>query len=203
MVHAPNGEFWISEDYSPSILHLGSRGKVPARYVPEGIALPAAGYPVIPTPPAILATRPGNRASHPWRSPATARRCTQPCRARSRCRTGRSAGWHCTGLTSYWWTNAPTRSPSFLTRIDPGSNIPGSAFDDPAHTAPLEQTAPFPCRGRHWRHERLADHLPPVPDALSRCHPSHVPHRYARQLPTNGFDLRLASHVIDVCSVAA
>lgn len=61
MVRATNGDFWISEEYSPSILHLDPTGKVLARYVPEGIALPDAGYPVFPTLPAILAKRQGNR----------------------------------------------------------------------------------------------------------------------------------------------
>jgi hypothetical protein len=61
MVHTANGEFWVSEEYAPSVLHLSPTGTVLARYVPEGIALPDAGYPVFPTLPAILAKRQGNR----------------------------------------------------------------------------------------------------------------------------------------------
>lgn len=61
MVRAPNGDFWVSEEYGPSVLHISPTGTVLARYVPEGIALPQAGYPVFPTLPAILAKRQGNR----------------------------------------------------------------------------------------------------------------------------------------------
>lgn len=61
LVRAQNGDFWVSEEYSPSIVHLSPTGTVLARYVPEGVALPDAGYPVFPTLPAILAKRQGNR----------------------------------------------------------------------------------------------------------------------------------------------
>lgn len=61
LVRAPNGDFWVSEEYSPSIVHLSPTGTVLARYVPQGVALPDAGYPVFPTLPSILTKRKGNR----------------------------------------------------------------------------------------------------------------------------------------------
>jgi hypothetical protein len=61
LVRAANGEFWVSEEYSPSILRISPTGTVLARYVPQGLALPGAGYPVNPTLPAILGKRQINR----------------------------------------------------------------------------------------------------------------------------------------------
>jgi hypothetical protein len=61
LVHAPNGDFWVSEEYGPSILHLSPTGTVLARFMPEGTVLPDPGYPVFATLPAILAKRQDNR----------------------------------------------------------------------------------------------------------------------------------------------
>ncbi|HEY0574414.1 MAG TPA: esterase-like activity of phytase family protein [Pseudonocardia sp.] len=61
LVRAANGEFWVSEEYSPSILRISPTGTVLARYVPQGLALPGADYPVNPTLPAILGKRQINR----------------------------------------------------------------------------------------------------------------------------------------------
>ncbi|GAA5151396.1 esterase-like activity of phytase family protein [Pseudonocardia eucalypti] len=61
MVRTPGGEFWLSEEYSPSLLRLSATGTVLARYVPAGLSLPGAGYPVYPTLPAELSRRQQNR----------------------------------------------------------------------------------------------------------------------------------------------
>jgi hypothetical protein len=61
LVRAPNGEFWVSEEYSPSILKVSPTGAVLARYVPRGLALPGAGYPVTDSLPAVLGRRQPNR----------------------------------------------------------------------------------------------------------------------------------------------
>jgi hypothetical protein len=61
VVRAPSGDFWVSEEYGPSILHLSPTGTVLGRFVPQGVALPEAGYPVFDTLPGILATRQDNR----------------------------------------------------------------------------------------------------------------------------------------------
>ncbi|WP_214108537.1 esterase-like activity of phytase family protein [Acrocarpospora catenulata] len=61
IVQASNGDFWLVEEYSPSLLRVSSRGRVLARYVPAGLNLTGADYPVHHTLPAILAKRPQNR----------------------------------------------------------------------------------------------------------------------------------------------
>lgn len=187
MVHAPNGDFWVSEEYSPSILHLDSGGKVLARYVPDGVALPEAGYPVLPTLPAILAKRPGNRgfeslAITPDGSTLYAA-MQSPLALPDEKQGGDSRAVRLLAISSQ--TGKPTAeyvypfedvtrfdagakgdqsdmkisgialygpdqllvdertdevAKLYVTRIDPASNILGTAFDDPAHTAPLEQT---------------------------------------------------------------
>lgn len=61
LVVARDGSFWLCEEYSPSILHVGRDGRVIARYVPQGLGLTGTGYPVVETLPAILALRKQNR----------------------------------------------------------------------------------------------------------------------------------------------
>ena len=61
MVRAPNGEFWLSEEYSPSLLRVSATGTVLGRLVPQGLTLPGAGYPVTDTLPAVFADRQDNR----------------------------------------------------------------------------------------------------------------------------------------------
>ena len=61
LVRAPNGEFWLSEEYSPSILRISATGTVLARLVPQGLALPGAGYPVVESLPAVFTDRQANR----------------------------------------------------------------------------------------------------------------------------------------------
>ncbi|WP_214320607.1 esterase-like activity of phytase family protein [Nonomuraea sediminis] len=54
------GGFWLVDEYAPSLVHVGSDGRILARYVPEGLQL-AAKYPVYDTLPAVFATRQQNR----------------------------------------------------------------------------------------------------------------------------------------------
>ena len=61
LVRMPNGEFWLSEEYSPSLLHVSATGTVLGRLVPQGLTLPGAGYPVTDSLPAVFADRQGNR----------------------------------------------------------------------------------------------------------------------------------------------
>ena len=61
LVRTTAGEFWIAEEYSPSILHLDRTGKVLKRYVPEGLKLESTDYPVVAVLPAIYAKRKINR----------------------------------------------------------------------------------------------------------------------------------------------
>lgn len=61
LVRTANGDFWVVDEYSPSIVRIDSSGKVVKRYVPVGVALPQADYPVSAVLPAIFAKRRGNR----------------------------------------------------------------------------------------------------------------------------------------------
>jgi hypothetical protein len=61
IVRMPRGEFWICEEYGPSLVHAGSDGLVKTRYVPENSGYSGAGYPIDPTLPAIFAKRQSNR----------------------------------------------------------------------------------------------------------------------------------------------
>jgi hypothetical protein len=61
IVRMPNGEFWLAEEYSPSLLRVSSTGTVLSRLVPHGLALPSPGYPVTDTLPAVFADRQVNR----------------------------------------------------------------------------------------------------------------------------------------------
>ncbi|MGW3346055.1 esterase-like activity of phytase family protein [Nonomuraea rubra] len=61
VVRTSRGEFWLADEYGPSLLHVSGQGRVLARHVPKGLDLPGAGYPVKRTLPAILASRVRNR----------------------------------------------------------------------------------------------------------------------------------------------
>ncbi|WP_328907696.1 esterase-like activity of phytase family protein [Streptomyces sp. NBC_00234] len=61
IVRAADGTFWLVDEYGPSLVHVSSRGRVLARYVPEGLRLEGAGYPVVEALPGILLNRKINR----------------------------------------------------------------------------------------------------------------------------------------------
>lgn len=61
IVRAKDNTFWLVDEYSPSLVHVSSRGQVLARYVPKGLDLQGADYPVIESLPAIFLTRKINR----------------------------------------------------------------------------------------------------------------------------------------------
>jgi hypothetical protein len=61
LVQTSDGGFWLAEEYRPSLVKVDADGRVIARYVPEGVALPNAGYPVEATLPAIYGLRQNNR----------------------------------------------------------------------------------------------------------------------------------------------
>jgi hypothetical protein len=60
---APDGSFWIGEEYGPSLLKVAPSGRVLARWVPQGAEASCAGapYPVEPVLPPIAAARQVNR----------------------------------------------------------------------------------------------------------------------------------------------
>ncbi|WP_030572050.1 esterase-like activity of phytase family protein [Streptomyces aureocirculatus] len=61
IVRAKDGTFWLVDEYGPSLVHVSARGKVIKRYVPEGLKLRGADYPVAETLPAVLLHRKVNR----------------------------------------------------------------------------------------------------------------------------------------------
>jgi Esterase-like activity of phytase len=61
LVRTSAGDFWISEEYSPSILHVDRTGKVIKRYIPEGLNLEGTDYPVAKVLPSIYSKRKINR----------------------------------------------------------------------------------------------------------------------------------------------
>ncbi len=46
LVRTASGDFWLVDEYSPSPVHVDARRQVVQRFVPEGIALEGADYPV-------------------------------------------------------------------------------------------------------------------------------------------------------------
>ncbi|MFJ8082563.1 esterase-like activity of phytase family protein [Streptomyces sp. NPDC096205] len=61
IVRAADGTFWLVDEYGPSLVHVSARGKVLTRYVPEGLNLTGAGYPVVEALPSVLLHRKVNR----------------------------------------------------------------------------------------------------------------------------------------------
>ncbi|WP_405523146.1 esterase-like activity of phytase family protein [Streptomyces canus] len=61
IVRASDGTFWLVDEYGPSLVHVSARGKVLTRYVPEGLNLTGAGYPVVEALPSVLLHRKINR----------------------------------------------------------------------------------------------------------------------------------------------
>jgi len=61
LVRTKNGEFWLTDEYSPSLVRVDPSGKVVKRFIPAGISLPGADYPVEASLPAVLGKRKINR----------------------------------------------------------------------------------------------------------------------------------------------
>ncbi|MFJ6086899.1 esterase-like activity of phytase family protein [Streptomyces sp. NPDC092369] len=61
IVRAADGTFWLVDEYGPSIVHVSARGKVLTRYVPKGLHLTGADYPVVEALPAVYLHRQINR----------------------------------------------------------------------------------------------------------------------------------------------
>ncbi|PSM41055.1 Tat pathway signal protein [Streptomyces dioscori] len=61
IVRSKDDSFWLVDEYGPSLVHVSARGKVLTRYVPKGLNLTGAGYPVVEALPAVLLHRKINR----------------------------------------------------------------------------------------------------------------------------------------------
>ena len=54
LVRTSAGDFWLCDEYSPSIVHVDQTGKVLKRYIPEGLTLDGVDYPIAPVLPSYL-----------------------------------------------------------------------------------------------------------------------------------------------------
>ncbi|MFE0175426.1 esterase-like activity of phytase family protein [Streptomyces sp. NPDC059002] len=61
IVRAADNTFWLVDEYGPSLIHVSARGKVLKRYVPRGLDLRGADYPVAEALPGVLLHRKKNR----------------------------------------------------------------------------------------------------------------------------------------------
>ena len=61
VVRTSDGNFWLSEEYSPSLVRCDSEGKILKRYVPIGLQLEKTRYPVVACLPNILLKHKKNR----------------------------------------------------------------------------------------------------------------------------------------------
>jgi hypothetical protein len=61
LVRTMSGDFWLADEYSPSLVKVDASGKVVKRYVPAGFKLSGTDYSVADTLPAIYAKRKLNR----------------------------------------------------------------------------------------------------------------------------------------------
>jgi hypothetical protein len=61
LVRTTAGDFWIAEEYGPSLVHIDRTGKVLKRYIPEGLKLEDTDYPVANVLPAIYGKTKINR----------------------------------------------------------------------------------------------------------------------------------------------
>ena len=61
IVCTADGNFWLCEEYGPSLLSVGPTGTVRVRYVPVGSGISGAHYPIAETLPALYARRKPNR----------------------------------------------------------------------------------------------------------------------------------------------
>ena len=61
LVRTSTGEFWIAEEYGPSLVHVAKDGKAVKRYVPADSKLEGTDYPLAKVLPAIYNKRKTNR----------------------------------------------------------------------------------------------------------------------------------------------
>ncbi|MEX1651584.1 esterase-like activity of phytase family protein [Streptomyces pseudovenezuelae] len=61
IARSQDGSFWLVDEYGPSLVHVSARGQVLTRYVPKGLNLTGADYPVVEALPSVLLHRKVNR----------------------------------------------------------------------------------------------------------------------------------------------
>lgn len=61
LVRTSEGNFWVAEEYGPSLALINAKGELLKRFVPQGLDYSAASYDVVDSLPAVYASRRGNR----------------------------------------------------------------------------------------------------------------------------------------------
>jgi hypothetical protein len=61
LVRTASGDFWAVEEYGPSLVHIDSNGTVLRRFVPAGLQIQGADYPIVASLPEIVRLRTPNR----------------------------------------------------------------------------------------------------------------------------------------------
>ena len=79
LVRTSAGDFWLCDEYSPSIVHVDQIGKVLKRYIPEGLTLDGVDYPLAPVLPRIY-TRAKSIAASKVTISTTKKRSTSSCK---------------------------------------------------------------------------------------------------------------------------
>jgi len=85
IVRTRSGEFWLVDEYRPSVLKVEANGTILARFVPRGVGdeLSGADYPVVESLPRRTPTAARIAATKAWRFRPTGTACSSDCRARS------------------------------------------------------------------------------------------------------------------------
>jgi hypothetical protein len=61
LVRTASGDFWAVEEYGPSLVHIDRNGAVLRRFVPQGLQIQGADYPIVASLPEIVRLRTPNR----------------------------------------------------------------------------------------------------------------------------------------------
>ena len=109
LVRTLDGNFWLVDEHSPSIVKVSPGGQVSKRFLPAGLALPGTEYTVANNLPQIYgAKRKQNRGFEGITLGWTSGPSTLPCRVRFRIRPRRSEMHR--GIHAFWrWTPTTSR----------------------------------------------------------------------------------------------
>ena len=61
LVRASSGDFWVADEYGPSLVKINAEGQIVKRFVPQGIVYDATSFETVDSLPAVYASRRGNR----------------------------------------------------------------------------------------------------------------------------------------------
>ena len=61
LVRTSSGDFWVVDEYGPSLVKINAQGQIVKRFVPQGIVYDATSFETVDSLPAVYASRRGNR----------------------------------------------------------------------------------------------------------------------------------------------